>query len=93
MNVAYPVSADADALHQARVLVMKMKKDPHVDMKRDWKMITIFFGANDLCTAQCWGPGEATPSKHAHKLQIALDYLQRHLPRTFVNLIPVLGKS
>lgn len=92
MNVAYPVSADADALHQARVLVMKMKREPGVDYLNDWKMVTVFFGANDLCSAQCYGPKEATPKRHAEKLMVALDYLQKHMPRTFVNLIPVLGK-
>lgn len=93
LNVAFPVSADADALHQARILVQKMNKDPNIDVKNDWKMITIFFGANDLCSAQCFGPEDSTPLRHAQKLMTALDYLQRHSPRTFVNLIPVLGKA
>lgn len=92
LNVAFPVSADADALHQAKVLVQKMHKDPYVDVKNDWKMITVFFGANDLCSGQCYGPQEATPVRHAQKLMLALDYLHKNSPRTFVNLIPVLGK-
>lgn len=38
MNVAFPVSADYDAYRQAQFLVKKMKKDPDVDFKNDWKV-------------------------------------------------------
>lgn len=91
MNVAFPVSADEDALRQAKILVKKMKEDPNINIADDWKMITIFFGANDLCSAQCYDKQKASPMSHAKKLMAALDYLQKTLPRTFVNLIPVLG--
>ncbi|XP_044737510.1 phospholipase B1, membrane-associated-like [Chrysoperla carnea] len=93
LNVAFPVAADADALKQAKILVNKIRKDPTIDFHNDWKMITIFFGANDLCSAQCFNPEGATPNQHARKLMVALDYLQAQLPRTFVNLIPVLDVS
>lgn len=92
LNVAFPVSADADALRQAKILVRKMKEDPNINVEDDWKMVTVFFGANDLCSAQCYNRRNASPFSHATKLMVALDYLQKHLPRTFVNLIPVLGE-
>lgn len=92
LNVAFPVSADADALRQARILVKKIKVDPKINFKEDWKMITVFFGANDLCSAYCYDPIKASPINHGRKLMVALDYLRDNLPRTFVNLIPVLGK-
>lgn len=50
MNVAFPVSADADALKQAKVLVHKMRKDPRVDFKRDWKVSVRVFGTYDRVT-------------------------------------------
>ncbi|XP_046667752.1 phospholipase B1, membrane-associated-like [Homalodisca vitripennis] len=93
MNVAVPVSADADALKQARILVYKMKKDRGVDFHNDWKVITMFFGANDLCSGQCYDHTGTTPEAHAFKLRLALDYLQENLPRTLVNLVPVLDVS
>ncbi|KAE9543230.1 hypothetical protein AGLY_003141 [Aphis glycines] len=93
MNVAFPVSADFDAYRQAQFLVKKMKKDPDVDFKNDWKLITMFFGANDLCSGQCYDKDGTTPLQHSKKLQKALDYLQANLPRTFVNLVPVLDVS
>ncbi|XP_030754605.1 phospholipase B1, membrane-associated-like [Sitophilus oryzae] len=93
LNVAFPVAADADALRQAKFLVKKMIEDPNINIQEDWKMITIFFGANDICSAQCFDPIEASASSHALKLMRALDYLYSKLPRVFVNLIPVLDVS
>ncbi|XP_045460804.1 phospholipase B1, membrane-associated-like [Harmonia axyridis] len=93
LNVAYPVSADEDALRQAKILVKKMKSDPKIDIKNHWKMITIFFGANDICSAQCFDKDKGSATSHVRQLMYALDYLQSALPRTFVNLIPVLDVS
>ncbi|KAG5881983.1 hypothetical protein JTB14_036566 [Gonioctena quinquepunctata] len=93
LNVAFPVAADADAYRQAKILVKKMKSNPDIDMKRDWKMITLFFGANDICSAQCFDKEEASAYNHVRKLARALDYLEKNSPRTLINLIPVLDVS
>lgn len=69
-----------------------MRSSPEIDIINDWKMVTIFIGANDLCSASCLNPVSWSPSAHAKKLARAIDYLQKHLPRTIVNLVPVLGK-
>lgn len=57
------------------------------------QMVTLFFGANDLCSGQCYKKEQFTPAAHAYKLMKALDYLDENLPRTLVNLVPVLGKQ
>ncbi|KAK9882839.1 hypothetical protein WA026_023538 [Henosepilachna vigintioctopunctata] len=93
LNVAYPVSSDEDALRQAKILVKKMRSDPNIDFNNHWKMVTVFFGANDICSAQCFDKDRASAGSHARQLMYALDYLQEKLPRTFVNLIPVLDVS
>jgi phospholipase B1 len=93
LNVAFPVSADADALKQAKVLVRRIRKNPKINFNEDWKMVTIFFGANDICSGQCYNKVDFSPQMHYKKLMVALDYLQKNLPRTFVNLIPVLDVS
>lgn len=61
--------------------------------KHSWKLVTVFFGANDLCSAQCYDPEHNTPVAHVRKLARALDFLHKNMPRTLVNLVPVLGKS
>ncbi|KAK9506832.1 hypothetical protein O3M35_008694 [Rhynocoris fuscipes] len=93
LNVAFPVSADQDALSQAKSLVHKMKLTPEVDFQNDWKLVTMFFGANDLCSGQCYNKEYFGPRAHAQKLMKALDYLHDNLPRTLVNLVPVLDVS
>lgn len=70
-----------------------MRASPDIDIAHDWKMVTVFIGANDICSAACINPVSWSPAAHAAKLARALDYLQKHLPRTIVNLVPVLGKE
>ncbi|XP_072939764.1 phospholipase B1, membrane-associated-like [Epargyreus clarus] len=93
LNVAFPVASDQDAYRQAKILVARIRSSPDIDVSRDWKMITVFIGANDLCSASCLSPVEWSPAAHARKLAKALDYFHAHLPRTIVNLIPVLDVS
>lgn len=75
-----------------QIVVARMRSSPDIDIANDWKMVTVFIGANDLCSASCLNPVSWSPAAHAKKLSIALDYLHKHLPRTIVNLVPVLGK-
>ena len=56
-------------------------------------MVTIFFGANDICSAQCYNPKDFSPLRHAIHLRRTLDFLRTALPRTLVNLVPTIGKS
>ncbi|CAH2071925.1 unnamed protein product, partial [Iphiclides podalirius] len=93
LNVAFPVASDEDAYKQAKILVARMRASPDIDMERDWKMVTVFIGANDLCSASCLSPVAWSPAAHARKLARALDYFYEHLPRTIINLIPVLDVS
>ncbi|XP_026276561.1 phospholipase B1, membrane-associated-like [Frankliniella occidentalis] len=93
MNVAFPVSAASDAYKQAVFLVKKMKKDPFIDFHNDWKMVTMLFGANDICSAQCYDREGTSANQHGRKLKMALDYLHQNLPRTYVNLVPVIDPS
>lgn len=62
------------------------------DLTLRLQMVTILFGANDVCSAQCYSPKEFSPIRYALHLRRALDFLRASLPRTIVNLIPALGK-
>lgn len=48
MNVAFPVSADFDAYRQAQFLTKKMKRDPDIDLKNDWKVMANTFSAHGI---------------------------------------------
>nr|XP_012219357.1 PREDICTED: phospholipase B1, membrane-associated-like [Linepithema humile] len=90
LNIAFPVAATEDALHQARILVQRIKDDPKINIKKHWKLITILFGANDICSAQCYDPQQFSPMRYALHLRRALDFLKVALPRTLVNLVPAI---
>nr|ACE75301.1 phospholipase B-like protein [Glyptapanteles indiensis] len=90
LNVAFPVAATEDALHQAKILVKRIKSNSKIDVKKHWKLITIFFGANDICSGQCYDPKGFSSSRYAWHLRRALDYLKLNLPRTLVNLVPTI---
>ncbi|KAL2737809.1 hypothetical protein V1478_001895 [Vespula squamosa] len=90
LNIAFPVAATEDAIKQARILVQRIRDDPRINFTKHWKLITIFFGANDICSAQCYNPEQFSPLRHAFHLRKVLDYLKMTLPRTLVNLIPTI---
>ncbi|KAL0105596.1 hypothetical protein PUN28_015826 [Cardiocondyla obscurior] len=90
LNIAFPVAATEDALQQAKILVQRIKNDPKINIKKHWKLITILFGANDICSAQCYDPEQFSPMRYVLHLRRTLDFLKNALPRTLVNLIPVI---
>jgi len=98
-NFAVSGSTSLQLPTQAWRLIRAMKRDPHIDFKQDWKMVTIIIGHNDACTHVCnttigvdaWQDGSS--EGYARNLQTTLDILQKNLPRTFVNLVPMSDVS
>jgi len=84
-----------DVIKQAYRLVRRMKADPHVDYYKDWKLVTLLVGHNDICSHSCKRTDFFSPVKNAspwayiNNIKLALDHLHKHLPRTFVNLMAV----
>ncbi|KAG5310763.1 PREDICTED: phospholipase B1, membrane-associated-like isoform X1 [Acromyrmex echinatior] len=90
LNIAFPVAATEDALQQAKILVQRIKNDSKINVKKHWKLITILFGANDICSAQCYDPQKFSPMRYILHLRRTLDFLKIALPRTLVNLVPAI---
>ncbi|NXK84726.1 PLB1 Phospholipase, partial [Amazona guildingii] len=74
---------------QVRRLVDRMKNDTRINFQTDWKLITLFIGANDLCKF-CGNPIHYSPENYTYNLQVSLDILHKEVPRVFVNLVTVL---
>ncbi|XP_059094569.1 phospholipase B1, membrane-associated-like [Tigriopus californicus] len=92
-NLAISGSESDDVIKQAHRLVEKMFNDPKINAHKDWKMITIFIGHNDICGHACEGfkfyeDKEVSFKSFRRNMQRVLDILHKDLPRTFVNLIP-----
>ncbi|XP_031840783.1 phospholipase B1, membrane-associated isoform X2 [Nomia melanderi] len=87
-NVAEIGAMSRDMPFMAQYLVNKIKKDPRVDMKNHWKMITFMIGNNDFCTNICNIPSPwSIVDDHKKDLIKTLRYLRDNLPRTYVSLI------
>jgi phospholipase B1, membrane-associated len=86
LNVAVSGAIALNMTEQAMNLVARIKADPKIDIQKDWKMVTMFIGANDLC-AYCLNKQFFSPSNYVSFIKSALDILYKELPRTFVNLL------
>ena len=90
-NMALSGAKSFNISDQAFHVIAKMKGDPKINFEKDWKMVTILIGHNDLCSIVCTRSEFEVDTEVNNVVQV-LDYLYRELPRTFVNLMPMAGK-
>jgi len=90
LNVAVSGSEANNMPGQARMLVDKLKAMPNY--QHEWKLVTLFIGGNDGCRA-CKNWDYYHQDNYVHHIQQALDILHDNLPKTLVNLVPVLDIS
>ncbi|XP_067939014.1 phospholipase B1, membrane-associated-like [Watersipora subatra] len=88
LNVAITGDVAQDMNDQAKNLVEKMRADPDINMKHDWKMVTLFIGANNLC-AFCKDEEEHSAKSYIKEIQKGLDILKAEIPRLYVNLVEI----
>ncbi|XP_044147258.1 phospholipase B1, membrane-associated [Bufo gargarizans] len=89
LNKAVPGAKAINMPTQARDLVDKMKEDKRINFNNDWKVITVFVGANDLC-ASCTDSNVFSPTTYTTNIRRALDILHKEVPRAYVNLVEVM---
>ena len=81
-NLAEIGAVSSDMPYMAKALVQRLKNDPRVNFKRDWKLVTLTIGGNDFCSFIClMKDPESMPRRHRVSLTKALRYLRDHLPR------------
>ncbi|XP_030372138.1 phospholipase B1, membrane-associated-like [Scaptodrosophila lebanonensis] len=87
-NVAEPAAMSRDMPYMARVLVKRLQRDPHVNMERDWKMVTLLIGNNDFCLDLCLNDRPAeTVARHELNMLQTYRYLRDNVPRLILNVI------
>ncbi|XP_029397045.1 phospholipase B1, membrane-associated isoform X3 [Mus pahari] len=74
---------------QARALVKRMKSTPTINLQKDWKLITLLIGNNDLCL-YCENPENNPTTDYVKHIQQAVDILYEELPRVFINVVEVM---
>lgn len=87
-NVAEPMLHIQDLPFQAHVLIERMRRDPRVDMKQHWKLLSIHVGPNDMCNDLCsWPDVEAFLRREEQQLYATLRLLRDRVPRLLINFI------
>ncbi|XP_073412440.1 phospholipase B1, membrane-associated [Dendrobates tinctorius] len=89
LNRAVPGAKALDMPAQAQALVDQMKSDKRIRINDDWKLITVFIGANDLC-ASCTDSNVFSAATYTNNIRRALDILHAQVPKAFVNLVEVM---
>jgi len=64
----------------------------NVDFQKDWKLLTFFLAANNICCA-CEGRDECSLPYYETQLRAALAGIQQRIPRVFVNLVGIFNIS
>jgi small subunit ribosomal protein S29e/phospholipase B1 len=84
-----------DVPPQVAYLVNTLKSAEYsglIDFENDWKLLTLFIGANNLCIC-CHNDSRGTPEYFAQNLKSILTSIQQSIPRTFVNVITIFNIS
>ncbi|XP_071455386.1 phospholipase B1, membrane-associated-like [Hetaerina americana] len=90
LNLAQNGALDEELLGQAKLLVRKIKADHSINFRKDWKLVNVLIGGNDICNEYCFIESDKdSPEGHRRQLELTLDFLKANLPRTFINLIHV----
>jgi small subunit ribosomal protein S29e/phospholipase B1 len=63
-----------------------------VNFQDDWKLLTLFIGANNLC-GSCQFRPETLPQYFEEHLRLVLTQIKDKIPRTFVNLVTIFNIS
>lgn len=88
-NMAVSGAKVAGIPGQVRRLIDAMKNDPSVDFEKDWKLVTLFIGGNDLCS-YCNDRASLSPENYSRHMMTSLDLLYNEVPRILVNVLEIL---
>lgn len=85
LNGAVSGAINKDMVGQAHWLVEELKKNTAVDFQKDWKVLTLWIGSNNLCDV-CEDANNNNVANYEKYVTEALEYLYANVPRVFVNL-------
>ncbi|XP_026175090.1 phospholipase B1, membrane-associated-like [Mastacembelus armatus] len=85
-NMAVPRAKTLEIPVQVQALVKAMRENKDINFEKDWKLLTIFVGTNDLCS-YCLDQNNLSPKNYSHNLMLSLDMLYEEVPRLLVNVV------
>uniref|UniRef100_UPI003AAC5A81 phospholipase B1, membrane-associated-like n=1 Tax=Centroberyx gerrardi TaxID=166262 RepID=UPI003AAC5A81 len=88
-NMAVAGAKTSEMPAQVQALIKAMRENKKVNFEKDWKLVTIFVGGNDLCN-YCMEQNNLSPKNYSHNLMLSLDMLYKEVPRLLVNVVEIL---
>jgi phospholipase B1 len=79
--------------HELDYLIKQVKANPMINLKEDWKLLTILIGANDLCASCTLVKEFLDPAEFEKHLSETLEGIRTNIPRVFVQLVEVFNLS
>jgi small subunit ribosomal protein S29e/phospholipase B1 len=95
LDAAISEAKIADVPSQVQYLINTLKSAEYagkIDFQNDWKLLTLFIGANNLCIC-CHNDSRGTPQYFEQNLRSILTLIQQNIPRTFVNVMTIFNIS
>lgn len=71
LNRAVSGSQAHNIMDQVKELIYLLQNSADIDFKNDWKLVTLFIGANDLCET-CTGSVDSFPENYIDYIKDAL---------------------
>jgi hypothetical protein len=71
---------------------LKTTYNSTVDFNKDWKLLTILIGANNICPS-CDNRTYSQPDYYENQMQAVLTQVYQNIPRTFVNIVTMFNIS
>nr|XP_055027341.1 phospholipase B1, membrane-associated-like [Misgurnus anguillicaudatus] len=90
LNQAVAEANSDDLVNQACAVISRMKSDSRIDFQNDWKLITVYIGARDMCDF-CSDTVYFSPDNFGRRIREALDILHSEVPRALVNLVELMN--
>ncbi|XP_073668409.1 phospholipase B1, membrane-associated-like isoform X1 [Paramisgurnus dabryanus] len=88
-NVAVSGAKASKIPEQVRDLITALNSSNKVNFEKDWKLVTLFIGGNDLCQ-YCHDRDSLSPQKYIGHIAESLDILYNEVPRVLVNFVLIL---
>ncbi|KAM7395163.1 hypothetical protein PAMA_006764 [Pampus argenteus] len=88
-NMAVSGAKTSEIQTQTQALIKAMRESKEVNFEKDWKLVTIFIGGNDLCH-YCIDQNNLSPKNYSYNLMLSLDTLYKEVPRLLVNVVEIL---
>eukprot|EP01116_Phalansterium_solitarium_P015453 TRINITY_DN3417_c0_g1_i1.p1 TRINITY_DN3417_c0_g1~~TRINITY_DN3417_c0_g1_i1.p1 ORF type:complete len:385 (+),score=79.76 TRINITY_DN3417_c0_g1_i1:102-1157(+) len=74
------------------VNTLRTEYNDTVDFENDWKLLTLFIGANNICPS-CTNSSHGWPTTFESSLRQTLDKIHAEIPRVFVNMLTIFNIS